>query len=43
MAKFTLDQKITVVNGYLEGNGSLRSIGKKHGIYHMHSLNWIAL
>ncbi|UPM55051.1 IS3 family transposase [Gottfriedia acidiceleris] len=43
MAKFTLDQKITVVNEYLEGKGSLRSIGKKYGIYHKHIHKWVAL
>lgn len=43
MAKFTLDQKITVVNEYLQGNGSLRSIGKKHNTDHKRIQMWVAL
>ncbi len=43
MAKFTLDQKITVVNEYLEGKGSLRNIGKKYNVDHKRIQMWVAL
>ncbi|SFD09743.1 hypothetical protein SAMN02799633_02609 [Bacillus sp. UNCCL81] len=39
MTKFTIDHKLAVVKGYLEGKERFHSIGKLFGTFHRHEFS----